>query len=84
MTDLNCVSADEGWLYAAGVLDRCSRCLVGWAMGFNLDMGVPLVALTMAVRQRQPRPGLIHNPERDVQCDNIDYRSALATHGLVA
>jgi putative transposase len=29
VSDLTCVPTDEGWLYVAGVLDRCSRCLVG-------------------------------------------------------
>ena len=50
VSDLTCVPTDEGWLYVAGVLDRCSRCLVGWAMGSTLDTAVPLAALMMALR----------------------------------
>jgi transposase InsO family protein len=38
----------------------------------------------MALRQRQPRPGLIHHSDRGVQYACADYRSALADHGLVA
>lgn len=69
VSDLTYVPTDEGWLYVAGVLDRCSRCLVGWAMGATLDTAVPLAALMMALRQRQPRPGLIHHSDRGVQSD---------------
>ena len=38
----------------------------------------------MALRQRQPGPGLIHHSDRGVQYASADYRSALAAHGLVA
>jgi transposase InsO family protein len=84
VSDLTYVPTDEGWLYVAGVLDRCSRCLVGWAMGSTLDTAVPLAALMMALRKRRPRPGLIHHSDRGVQYASADYRSALADHGLVA
>jgi putative transposase len=84
VSDLTYVPTDEGWLYVAGVLDRCSRCLVGWAMGATLDTAVPLAALLMALRQRQPGPGLIHHSDRGVQYASADYRSVLAAHGLVA
>jgi len=84
VSDLTYVPTDEGWLYVAGVLDRCSRCLVGWAMGSTLDTAVPLAALRMALRQRQPGPGLIHHSDRGVQYASAPYRTTLAQHGLVA
>jgi len=84
VSDLTYVPTDEGWLYVAGVLDRCSRCLVGWAMGATLDTTVPLAALMMALRQRKPAAGLVHHSDRGVQYASADYRSALAAHGLVA
>ena len=84
VSDLTYVPTDEGWLYVAGVLDRCSRCLVGWSMGSTLDTAVPLAALMMALRQRKPGRGLIHHSDRGVQYASADYRSALAVHGLVA
>ena len=84
VSDLTYVPTDEGWLYVAGVLDRCSRCLVGWAMGSTLDTTVPLAALMMALRRRQPARGLIHHSDRGVQYASADYRAALAHHGLVA
>ena len=76
VSDLTYVPTDEGWLYVAGVLDRCSRCLVCWAMGSTLDTAVPLAALMMALRQRRPRQGLIHHSDRGAQYASADYRSA--------
>lgn len=84
VSDLTYVPTDEGWLYLAGVLDRCSRRLVGWAMGATLDTAVPLAALHMALRQRKPAGGLIHHSDRGVQYASGEYRAALAAHGLVA
>jgi len=84
VSDLTYVPTAEGWLYVAGVLDRCTRRLVGWAMGSTLDTTLPLAALTMALRQRQPLPGLIHHSDRGVQYASAAYRDALSVHGLVA
>ena len=53
-------------------------------MGATLDTAVPLAALMMALRQRQPRPGLIHHSDLGVQYASADYRSAFADHGLVS
>lgn len=84
VSDLTYVPTAEGWLYVAGVLDRYSRRLVGWAMGSSLDTALPLAALQMALRQRQPPPGLIHHSDRGVQYASGAYRAVLAGHGVVA
>jgi transposase InsO family protein len=84
VSDLTYVPTDEGWLYLAGVLDRYSRRLVGWAMGTTLATAVPLAALRMALQLRQPGPNLIHHSDRGVQYASGEYRSLLDAHGLVA
>jgi len=84
VTDLTYVPTAEGWLYVAGVLDRCTRRLVGWAMDSSLDTALPLAALTMALNQRRPSAGLIHHSDRGVQYASTAYRTALSDHGLVA
>ena len=84
VSDMTYVPTDEGWLYLAGILDRCSRCLVGWAMDSTLNTSVPLAALQMALRRRKPPAGLVHHSDRGVQYASADYRSALAAHGLIA
>jgi len=84
VTDMTYVHTDEGWLYVAGVLDRCSRRLVGWAMGDALDTTLPMSALRMALEQRRPEPGLLHHSDRGVQYASAAYRSMLADHGVTA
>lgn len=84
VSDLTYVPTAEGWLYVAGVLDRCTRRLVGWAMGSTLEASLPTAALTMALRQRRPAPGLIHHSDRGVQYASGAYRDLMAEHGLVA
>jgi|GEM_PF-7033056 len=53
--DSTYVETAEGWLYVAGVLDRHTRRCVGWAMEDTLATSLPLAALDMAFRHRQPR-----------------------------
>jgi len=84
VSDLTYIPTGEGWLYLAGVLDRCSRSVVGWAMGSNLDASLPLAALNMALGRRRPTPGLIHHSDRGVQYASAAYRDALARHGVIA
>jgi len=84
VTDMTYVHTDEGWLYVAGVLDRCSRRLVGWAMGDSLDTALPMSALRMALEQRRPEAGLLHHSDRGVQYASAAYRTMLADHGVTA
>jgi len=84
VTDITYVPTDEGWLYLAGVLDLFSRRLIGWAMGSSLATALPLAALLMAVRQRNPPPGLLHHSDRGVQYASKDYRSCLEANRFIA
>jgi putative transposase len=84
VTDITYVPTDEGWLYVAGVLDLFSRRLIGWAMGASLETALPLAALLMAVRQRNPPPGLLHHSDRGVQYASGDYRACLAANRCIA
>jgi putative transposase len=84
VTDITYVDTDEGWLYVAGVLDLFSRRLIGWAMGSSLETALPLAALLMAVRHRQPPPGLLHHSDRGVQYASGEYRACLAANHCVA
>ena len=75
--DITYVPTDEGWLYLAGVLDLGSRRLVGWAMGASLETSLPMAALQMALRQRQPKAGLLHHSDRGCQYASEAYREHL-------
>ena len=75
--DITYVETAEGWLYVAGVLDRCTRRCVGWAMGDTLATTLPLAALDMALKQRRPTAGLVHHSDRGVQYASQLYRQNL-------
>jgi len=84
VTDMTYVPTAEGWLYVAGVLDRCTRRIVGWAMGDSLDTALPLAALQMALDQRRPKAGLVHHSDRGVQYASANYRRILAENHVTA
>ena len=83
VADITYVDTAEGWLYVAGVLDRHTRRCVGWAMEDTLATSLPLAALDMALKHRQPKAGLVHHSDRGVQYASGAYRERLAAAGVV-
>ena len=49
-TDITYIPTEEGWLYLAGVMDLCSRKIVGWAMREHMEASLASEALEMAIR----------------------------------
>lgn len=80
--DISYVDTDEGWLYVAGVIDLCSRKIVGWAMADHLRTDLVSDALGMALARRDPKEGLLHHSDRGVQYASEDYQKMLAEHGI--
>jgi transposase InsO family protein len=81
--DITYVPTGEGWLYVAGVIDLCTRRLVGWAMADHMRADLVADALTMAVARRgPPPPGLLHHSDRGSQYAADDYQRLLAAHGI--
>jgi transposase InsO family protein len=83
-SDATCVLTGQGWLFVVVVLDLCSRRVLGWSMGANLDAQMMLDALQMAIARRQPKPGVIVHSDRGAQYASADFRRLLAAHGLLA
>lgn len=82
--DITFIPTGEGFLYLAGVLDLFSRKIVGWSMADHLRVELVEAALTMAVAQRHPRPGLIHHSDRGVQYCCGEYRELMESWGMVS
>ena len=76
--DITYIATGEGWLYLAGVMDRYSRRLVGWALSESIDTELVLAAWGMAQTQRQPAPQLVFHSDRGSQYASADFRHALA------
>jgi transposase InsO family protein len=83
VADITYVPTEEGWLYVAGLLDRCTRRCIGWAFADTLATTLPLAALEMALKQRRPPVGLVHHSDRGVQYASGAYRERLARAGII-
>jgi transposase InsO family protein len=84
VADLTYVPTATGWLYVAVILDLYSRRVVGWSAQQSLATGLVLAAWQMAVRHRQPPPGLLHHSDRGVQYASAAHRQAVAAVGAHA
>jgi len=82
VTDITYLWTQEGWCYLAVILDLFSRSVVGWAVDRTMSTTLPLQALDVAVRRRQPRPGLLHHSDRGCQYTSAEYRHVLTQLGV--
>jgi transposase InsO family protein len=80
--DITYVPTGEGWLYLAGVVDLCSRKVVGWSMADHMRTDLVADALRMAIARRRPGEGLLHHSDRGVQYASEDYQHLLRSHGI--
>ena len=83
VSDITYIRTGAGWLYLATVLDLYARKVVGWAMAPSMPAKLVCDALSMAIGQRQPTPGLIVHSDRGSQYASALYQDMLARHGFV-
>ena len=81
--DITYLWTQEGWLYLAVVLDLYSRRVVGWSMSSRMKEPLVCDALTMAIWQRCPKPGLIVHSDRGSQYASRAYRRLLKRNDFV-
>jgi transposase InsO family protein len=77
VADITYIRLEVEFVYLAVVLDAFSRRVIGWALDLTLEDEVTLAALRMALRGRQPGPGLVHHSDRGVQYASGDYTDLL-------
>jgi len=80
--DITYIATDEGWLYLAGVIDLCSRRIVGWSMAEHMRVELVSDALAMASARRRPAAGLLHHSDRGVQYASDDYLHLLQSQAM--
>ena len=66
-----------GFCYLAGLMDRFSRDLVGWSVESSMTEPLVLSVLRRAIRERQPKAGLVHHSDRGGQYAGTQYRALL-------
>jgi transposase InsO family protein len=82
VVDITYIPTEEGWLYLAGVMDLCTRKIVGWSMADHMRTDLVADALQMAVARRSPGAGLLHHSDRGVQYASEDYQHLLERHKM--
>ena len=86
VSDITYLSSRSGWLYLVVFIDLFSRRVVGWCVSTSLAHETVLTALSRAVWQRRPQPGLMIHSDRGIQycCDGfrkaVDAQSVCSKH----
>jgi putative transposase len=83
VADITYIRLRDEFVYLAVILDGYSRKVVGWALDRTLAARLAIEALTDALTQRQPPPGLVHHSDRGVQYASSDYVGILEKHQIV-
>ena len=84
VSDITFIPTRAGWLYLAVVLDLFSRKVVGWAMDLRMTSGLVCEAARMAIRMRQPEPGVVMHSDQGSQYASFEYQRLLQQNGLLA
>ena len=77
VADLTFIPTQEGWLYAAGVMDQASRRILGLAFDSRMDSSLCEAALRQALTSAARLPGLIHHSDQGYQYASTRYRELL-------
>jgi putative transposase len=80
--DITYIWTVNGWNYLATVIDLCGRRVVGWALDDNMETGLILRALDMAVKNRTTTPGLLFHSDRGSQYASNDFQKVLTNYGI--
>jgi len=80
--DITYIRLLEEFVFLAVILDAFSRKVIGWALDRNMEDGLTLTALRMAIRSRNIQPGLVHHSDRGSQYASHDYTGLLQEHGI--
>lgn len=77
VADITYLKVDGIFRYLAVVMDRCSRRIIGWALGRQRNVALTLRALNHAVARRRPPPGLIFHTDRGIEYYANAFRDRL-------
>lgn len=81
--DSTYIYTDEGWLYAAGILDLCGRMCIGLSFSDRHTQELMLESFDQACKKYRPKPGCIFHSDRGVQYASNAYKDALKKKGMI-
>lgn len=82
VADFTYIWTDEGWMYAAMVLDLYSRRIVGWAMNSSMTAQLVTDALLMALWRRGKPQQLLHHSDQGSQYQSEQFQRLLTDQGI--
>lgn len=82
VADITYIRLPREFVYLAVVLDAFSRRVIGWALERHMMTELAKSALQMALRSRQPQPGLMHHSDQGKQYASAAYVSLLVKHQI--
>jgi transposase InsO family protein len=82
VSDITYLDTVEGFCYLSLITDLYSRKIVGWNVSKTLSVEGSQNALQMALKNTNPRSGLIHHSDRGFQYCNPRYTAILEKHGI--
>ena len=80
--DVTYLKVGSSWRYLAVVLDRHSRRVLSWVLGWRRDLALTMKALNRAVARRHLPDGLIFHSDRGVEYSAYAFRARLAALGI--
>jgi putative transposase len=82
VADITYIATGQGWLHLATVMDLFLRKIVGWSMNRRMKIDLVSDALKMALLQRSPQAGLLHQSDQGSQYASHDYQKLLGGYGI--
>jgi len=80
--DITYIPTREGWLYLATVIDLFGGKIVGWSIDTHMKSSLVNNALTMAIKSRAPKAGLLWHTDRGSQYASKEHRALLEKYGV--
>ena len=81
--DITYLKVGGDYRYLAVVMDKYSRCVVGWAFSRTRGVWLTLRALDQAIHARQPARGLIFHSDHGMEYSSTLFGACLARRGIV-
>jgi putative transposase len=82
--DITYIHTAAGWAFLATVIDGFSRKVVGWAVADHMREELVIDALSMAVRNREPRIGdVVFHSDRGSQYTGQAFRDVCFSSGII-
>lgn len=82
VADITYIRLQAEFIYLAVILDAFSRRCIGWALERYIDTELTLTALQMALKRRNPKPGLVHHSDQGVQYAAGEYTDLLTRNRI--